>query len=115
MNPTMSGELRKAERAALRSKTYRPSNGTEGDAFIAAFCERCERDRAFREGTGDGCEILARTLVLDVDDPDYPTEWTYDTDEMPTCTAFVALGSPLPTERELESMGQITMFGLEAT
>ena len=112
MTPTISGELRKAERAVQR---YRPSNGTEGDAFIAAFCERCERDRAFREGTGDGCEILARTLVLDVDDPDYPTEWTYDTDEMPTCTAFVPLGSPLPTERELESMGQITMFGSEAT
>lgn len=94
------------------SEKYQPSNGTEGEGFYASFCERCERDRAFREGAPeDGCEIIVRTLVLDVDDPEYPSEWTYDADDMPTCTAFVAEGTRLPLDSEMEQSGQLTLDG----
>lgn len=71
-----------------KSRPYRPSNGTEGEGFMARFCERCVRDRAARQGNpADGCEIIVATMCLQVDDPDYPTEWIVD-DMGPRCTAF---------------------------
>ena len=72
------------------SERYQPSNGTEGEYFMARFCDHCERDRAFREtgGAEPGCIIAALTLIYDVDDPEYPREWVYDKNGEPTCTAF---------------------------
>lgn len=77
---------------------YRPSCGSEGAAFIAAWCCNCERDK------NEDCSILAATFAFDVDDPSYPPEWCYDeaADSLansPRCTAFVPLGDPLPTPR----------------
>jgi hypothetical protein len=63
-------------------KLYRPSNGTESQDFMEAFCFRCEKDR------NRDCPILAATFVLDVNDPKYPKEWRYDGEGHPTCTAF---------------------------
>jgi hypothetical protein len=54
-----------------------PSNGTEGEMFDAAFCSRCERDRAYREGgmrdAELGCPILAAALR-----GEQPVEWVWD-------------------------------------
>lgn len=80
----MNGEVQK----------YRPSNGTEGEIFMAQWCHSCRRDRASREDGGDpadGCEILARTFAIPtVEDPEYPSEWRYRPDDgRPMCTAFV--------------------------
>ena len=69
---------------------YRPSNGTEGEMFRERWCEQCKRDAAFRDGSGNGCEILTNSLIRDVDDPAYPPEWTYD-EGQPCCTAFEAV------------------------
>lgn len=69
---------------------YRPSNGSEGEMFAARWCEQCEADRAYRDGTGESCEIIARTMVFDTDEADYPREWQYDATGQPCCTAFVA-------------------------
>ena len=46
------------------TRPYRPSNGSEMDGFLEAFCFHCARDAAFREtnyeGDGElGCQILA--------------------------------------------------------
>lgn len=71
---------------------YRPSNGTEGEWFMANWCHRCERDRAFREGDGDSCQIAANTMAYDRDHPDYPEEWRYNDAGRPVCTAFVWAG-----------------------
>lgn len=60
------------------SEPYRPANASEGLAFMAQFCDRC--DRLY-------CEIKTNAMIYDVDDPSYPEEWIYD-DESPTCTAF---------------------------
>lgn len=92
------------------TRKYRPSNGTEGLGFMECWCCECERDRDFRDDAGDGCPILARTVIHDVDDPEYPEEWTYGEDGLPMCTAFVPIGKPCPTERELEAEGQQNMF-----
>lgn len=74
---------------------YRPSNATEGDVFMEAFCNQCVREReARREGDpmymdgSDLCDILTRTLLNFENEEDYPNEWQYGVDGQPTCTAF---------------------------
>ena len=87
----------------MSEKPYRPSNGTEGMMFQEAWCNRCERDRGFREKSRDfeGCSILADAMVYMSDDSQYPKEWVYDPEAMKRdgyltigeggarCTAFV--------------------------
>jgi len=86
---------------------WRPSNGTEGDVFFSAWCSKCERDNVFFNGrefddATDGdlvCEIIGLTFAHDVKDAEYPSEWQYDKDGQPCCTAFVEKGKPIPPER----------------
>ena len=76
---------------------YRPCNGSEGERFESAFCERCERDRPYRlywkdeddpEADSTGCEIHTNALAFERTDPAYPKEWTFDANGRPVCTAF---------------------------
>lgn len=55
-------------------KKYRPSNGSEGADFMADFCDKCKRDRAFQldPANNDGCSIAAHTMAYQIDHPDYP-------------------------------------------
>ncbi len=79
---------------------YRPPNGTAGVGFMEEFCFRCERDRKYRETDNgeDGCPIVARSLMHEIEHPDYPTEWVKDDgdgdDETARCTAFEPEGAP---------------------
>lgn len=93
---------------------YRPSNGTEGEVFFESWCSHCQRDLAMSKGLAidecgddDLCDILGRTMALDVDDPGYPEEWQYDDNRRPCCTAFVPAGESVP-ERCLHTAD---MFG----
>jgi hypothetical protein len=94
-------------------RPYRPSNGEEGRYFTETHCERCIKDAAVNRAGEDadwegGCQILARTLAFNVNDPKYPTEWI-ETDDGPMCTAYVpddGQDPNQPTPRELESAGQ---------
>ena len=70
------------------NKPYRPSNGTEGDAFESRWCARCVRDDY---EAGDYCEILGNALA-----GMQPPEWVYRAG-IPTCTAFT--DTPLPEPR----------------
>jgi hypothetical protein len=81
---------------------YRPSNGTEGDCFMAKFCERCHKQKR--------CTIMGRTMAFDVTDPQYPKEWIRDEADNGICTAFVPRGTvqykprtirPAKTQRSL--------------
>jgi hypothetical protein len=76
-------------------KSYRPSNGTEGEMFQEAWCAQCEADRAFRDDPerADGCPIIANVMALAIDDPDYPPAWVYGPDGQPICSAFVEIGT----------------------
>lgn len=84
------------------SQTYRPSNGTEGEGFISAWCCNCERDRH------EDCTILAATFAYDVEDAEYPREWCFDRQGRPQCTAFVPEGQALPPPRCPDTLD---MFG----
>ena len=65
-------------------KKYRPSNGAEGEHFMAQYCEVCQKDDLENDII---CPIIGRTMAYDVDDPQYPSEWVRDGDEV-KCTAF---------------------------
>lgn len=76
------------------TRPYQPSNGTEGEGFVAFWCDRCLHDRAVRlhEDYDNGCPILARAYAFKPGDPDYPTEWVEDADSdqyTARCTAFI--------------------------
>lgn len=61
------------------TRPYRPSNGTEGELFCEEWCYLCIHEVE--------CEILTRTFIHDINDPEYPKEWIQD-DDGPQCTAF---------------------------
>ena len=89
---------------------YQPSNGTEGEWFMDKFCFQCERDKIWE----DPCEMLGRTMALDVDDPRYPEEWTYDSEGNPVCTAFTPIGEDVDKTaynmKRREAAGQMRLF-----
>ena len=97
-----------AERLKARAgEKYRPSNGTEGEYFFAAWCRNCQRDKAMREGCdlddcddNERCNIIAATMAFQVDEDGYPQEWQYGEDGQPRCTAFVPDGSAIPPQRD---------------
>ncbi len=76
---------------------YRPSNGTEGEWFIALWCCTCEYERARRDNPdADGCDIVIMTMALGIDHPDYPKEWQYGPNG-PRCTAYWEDGAEEPS------------------
>jgi len=75
---------RHAERLRSRAgEPYRPSNGDEGERFMASFCFKCALDRS-----DDPCQIINATMVYEVDDSRYPQEWQYGDDGQPFCSKF---------------------------
>ena len=76
------------------ARVYRPSNGTEGDFFIAAQCGNCTKQ--------EGCRIVLLTMRYHEDDIRYPKEWVSDADgNNPRCTAReVTLATVLPEVRK---------------
>lgn len=66
-------------------KKFRPSNGTQGECFKSAFCYKCKKMDLEKDKY---CTIEMDTMMLDVQDEEYPREWTYDSEGNPTCTAF---------------------------
>jgi len=71
-------------------RPYRPSNGSEGLDFMYHFCENCKRDQKYQETQdgADGCPIILASMCYEIEDPEYPKEWTHDNEGIPTCTAF---------------------------
>lgn len=73
---------------------YRPSSGTVGMMFQERFCCRCKKD------ADSSCVIVLRSMLHDIDDPEYPTEWVKTKEQPPfpaweiidgmwvACTAF---------------------------
>lgn len=69
-------------------KKYQPSNGTEGMYFIEEYCMNCIHCHPHPEKQPQ-CDILCRTLMYDINDPEYPNEWIYNSLNEPMCTAHV--------------------------
>jgi hypothetical protein len=106
MNQAIYPETLAEMTKARAGEKYRPGNGTEGECFFAAWCCKCQRDKAMREGCdvdecddNERCDIIAYTMCYDVEDAEYPTEWQIGTDGQPCCTAFVPAGEAIPEPR----------------
>ena len=71
--------------------TYCPSNGTEGDYFMAKFCDRCihEKFSHTQNHRDKQCDILSRSMIYDRKDKEFPKEWQYGENDNPLCTAWV--------------------------
>jgi len=52
---------------------YRPSNESEGEYFMARWCDDC----ASRPKDNSICGILTATMFFDTEDEGYPFEWQY--------------------------------------
>ncbi len=66
---------------------WKPSNSADG-MFQESICCECERDKAFRDGTGDSCEIAA-AMYRNSGGP----EWLIGLDGLPFCKSFKREGS----------------------
>lgn len=75
------------------SKPYRPSNGSEGEFFMAQFCEHCARD-----GEDSPCFILGAAFAFNIGEEGYPAEWVQD-EQGTRCTAFTLEASPDEVDR----------------
>jgi hypothetical protein len=72
-----------------QTRPYRPSNGSEGDAFTSSFCDHC-RGCNPNPDESPQCEILLASIVHDIHEPGYPKEWIQDQDgKNPRCTAYI--------------------------
>lgn len=54
--------------------------------FQDRYCDRCVRDEAFRDGSGDSCEIAAQGYGVAIGLTP-PVEWVAE-NGLPRCTAF---------------------------
>jgi hypothetical protein len=86
------------------TRSYRPTNGTEGSMFEERFCRRCTHDRPDAP-----CRILTFALACGLGDPEYPAEWVED-EAGPRCTAFAHAETGAPSAAQLEAEGQLRMF-----
>ena len=61
---------------------FRPKSGTENMEFGDEYCDHCEADRDYK------CRILLNSLVHKIHEQGYPTEWKFNENGAPCCTAF---------------------------
>ena len=78
-------------------RQFKPSNSTEGYAFIGQWCENCARDcpsngsKEFDEcDDSELCQILAASFRGEA------KEWVEHDDGRTECTAFVPMGDVVP-------------------
>ena len=75
---------------------WEPSNGTEGELFIEAWCCNCARDKAMREGCDfDECDDNEKCNIIAASFRGEAVEWR-DTGTGLICTAFVPAGEKVP-------------------
>jgi hypothetical protein len=96
-----------AKTIPIKPEPYCPSNSTEGDGFFNDWCHHCARDLTMSEGKhyddceeNEICKIIGDTMAYKIADPEYPKEWI-KVDGVPTCTAFVQAGNPIPLRDDL--------------
>lgn len=77
-----------------------PSNGTEGLIFFSDWCQRCQRDKAMREGADlDECDDNELCEIIAASYRGVAVEWREMPDGQTICTAFVEAGKDIPDPR----------------
>lgn len=57
--------------------------------FVDIWCGSCAYETWDPDSDeGEKCDVLNRALLLDVGDPEYPSEWVYDDEKGPMCTKW---------------------------
>ena len=81
----------------LPGEQWKPSNNTNGYAFLSEWCGQCQRDKAVREGCdisecddNEKCEIIAASFRGEA------IEWRKLESGKCICTAFVPAGEKVP-------------------
>ncbi len=71
-------------------KKYCPSNGSEGDWFIGTYCMNCIHEKYSHTLNDDDkkCDLLSNSMLYNVTDEEFPSEWTYDENGKPICTSY---------------------------
>lgn len=82
------GQLQRGSEAPGKARLYRPSNGSEGEHFMGAFCYRCAKFGDVDAPDNPPCQISLMTMTEKIQSPDYPQEWQYAEGGYPICTAF---------------------------
>lgn len=72
---------------AKAGKPYRPSNGTEGDLFVNAWCTDCYRFDA-EDGPLD-CPVFEGMFCHEIGEEGYPEELVWADNGQPLCKAFI--------------------------
>lgn len=93
----------------MKTRPYRPANGTEGMLFDDAWCSRCQHESEERP-----CDILSRSFLFTLRDQQYPVEWIQDDvpyphDTNPRCTAFLAEDVEGSTYVKDERQGELSL------
>lgn len=88
------------------TKPYRPSNGSEGEAFIATWCAHC----LMNANDENPCCILGNALMHDVDDAGFPDKWVYR-GKTPVCTGFFSNENSIADEPVYRCDETPDMFG----
>jgi hypothetical protein len=60
---------------------------------MARWCELCANDSGY-EDKEPRCEIIVRSMMFNLGDPEYPVEWIWR-DNKPMCTAFKPMPTPI--------------------
>ncbi len=78
------------------SESYHPSNSTEGEIFIAKWCQHCVHIGGVDDK--DSCQILGDSFAFDIDHKSYPTAWVQDDESGPQCTEFSTEDGVVPLD-----------------
>lgn len=105
---------------AFAAACRRPfSNGTEGHAWMAAWCDYCARDHGMHDGGGAEpmCSLIGSTML---DDAGWPEGWIPEPDDgkfaLPSrlvCTAFVPCepcGGDPGADARAERVAEVTAY-----
>jgi len=79
----------------MAEKKYRPGSAVEYDLFKGDWCRSCAADSVINGMKQQGscrdderCLIVADSMIYNINDPGYPTEWIID-EGGSRCIAFV--------------------------
>lgn len=111
--------------------THAFSNGTEGGAWTASWCDYCIHDHSLHNGAtdddGTGCDLVLNSMIHESGEPLNPEAWVAEPDDgqfaLPSrmicllfspCTRDACEGDPGETERA-ERVSEVMAYWRERT
>ena len=88
-------------------KYYFPSNGTEGECFIATWCENCRKDTGLRGGKVF-CSIFNKSLTCE--QSVIIKQWIINDKGEPECTSFVDYREKRTVKKSRKQPNQTELF-----